>query len=84
MQRVQQLRRSTQGFGPVARTRFAFSLTTNTNWQVRGESTMSYFTQWRAQYHNFVSAAILRSRSRLSADSRKGNGRVGNFWVDLT
>ena len=75
-----------QKFGAVNPSALAFntaaSFTTNTNWQaMRGESTMSYFTQMAGlAYHNFISAAVgialgdrihSRHRSPAEADDRQ-------------
>jgi K+-transporting ATPase ATPase A chain len=65
----------------------AASFTTNTNWQnYSGETTMSYLTQMAGlAYHNFVSAAvgIALAITFIRGIARRGEGTIGNFWVDL-
>ncbi len=65
----------------------AASFTTNTNWQaIRGETTMSYFTQMAGlAYHNFVSAAtgIALAIAFIRGIARRQMETIGNFWVDL-
>ncbi len=84
-----------QGFGPVEATsafNTAASFTTNTNWQgYSGESTMSYLSQMAGlAWHNFTSAAagiavaVALARGLTRRGEGKGNGTIGNFWVDLT
>jgi K+-transporting ATPase ATPase A chain len=66
----------------------AISFMTNTNWQAySGENTMSYASQMIGlNVQNFLSAAtgmaVLIAITR--AFSRKSNGEIGNFGVDLT
>ncbi len=66
----------------------AISFMTNTNWQAySGENTMSYVSQMIGlSVQNFLSAAtgmaVLIAITR--AFSRKSNGEIGNFGVDLT
>jgi K+-transporting ATPase ATPase A chain len=68
----------------------AVSFVTNTNWQsYSGESTMSYLSQmtWLS-VQNFVSAAVglavAVAFTRGIARRGTGEGRIGNFWVDIT
>jgi K+-transporting ATPase ATPase A chain len=66
----------------------AISFMTNTNWQAySGENTISYASQMLGlNVQNFLSAAtgmaVLIAITR--AFSRKSNGEIGNFGVDLT
>ncbi|MDD1761893.1 MAG: potassium-transporting ATPase subunit KdpA, partial [Methanothrix sp.] len=66
----------------------AVSFTTNTNWQsYSGEQTMSYLTQMLGlTVQNFLSAAVGLSCAMavIRGFTRKNNGCIGNFWVDLT
>ncbi len=69
----------------------AASFMTNTNWQsYGGETTMSYFSQMsQLAFHNFTSAAvgIAVAVALVRGIARRGEeaqGRLGNFWVDLT
>ncbi|MBU1359599.1 MAG: potassium-transporting ATPase subunit KdpA [Gammaproteobacteria bacterium] len=69
----------------------AVSFATNTNWQgYGGESTMSYLTQMLGlSVQNFLSAAtgiaVAFALARgFAARHTDGQGRVGNFWVDVT
>ncbi|WP_124054587.1 potassium-transporting ATPase subunit KdpA [Arcanobacterium ihumii] len=67
----------------------AISFVTNTNWQsYSGETALTIFVQmFGLTVQNFVSAgvglcvaiALIRSLANV-----KGNGKLGNFWVDLT
>lgn len=65
----------------------AASFTTNTNWQsYAGETTMSYFSQMtQLAFHNFLSAAVGVAVAVALARgiTRRSEGRLGNFWVDL-
>jgi K+-transporting ATPase ATPase A chain len=76
--------------GVVARQSFETSaaFTTNTNWQsYAGESTLSYFSQMtQLTFQNFVSAAVGMAAAVALARgiARRGGGRIGNFWADLT
>ncbi|MBO9513797.1 MAG: potassium-transporting ATPase subunit KdpA [Variovorax sp.] len=69
----------------------AVSFVSNTNWQgYAGESTMSYLTQMLGlAVQNFLSAAtgiaVAFALARgFAARRTDGEGRVGNFWVDMT
>ncbi|HUD70843.1 MAG TPA: potassium-transporting ATPase subunit KdpA [Dongiaceae bacterium] len=70
----------------------AASFVSNTNWQAyAGETTMSYLTQMAGlTWQNFVSAAaglavaMALARGLTRAGDGRGDGTVGNFWVDLT
>ena len=69
----------------------AASFMSNTNWQsYGGETTMSYFSQMsQLAFHNFTSAAvgIAVAVALVRGIARRGEeaqGRLGNFWVDLT
>ena len=66
----------------------AVSFVTNTNWQnYGGEATMSYLSQMLGlTVQNFLSAAtgLAVAFALIRGFARKGAGRVGNFWVDLT
>jgi K+-transporting ATPase ATPase A chain len=83
-----------QAMGPVeAGSSFntAASFTTNTNWQgYVGEATMSYLSQMAGlAWHNFISAAagiaiaVALARGLTRRGDGKGQGTIGNFWVDL-
>ncbi|WP_130011230.1 potassium-transporting ATPase subunit KdpA [Serinicoccus sediminis] len=77
------------GADPAGAWNFAVSFTTNTNWQwYSGESTAGHLLQMAGfTVQNFVSAAVGLAVAvalvRGFARSR-GDGRIGNFWVDLT
>ena len=84
-----------QKLGPVeALSSFntASSFATNTNWQgYAGEATMTYFSQMAGlAWHNFISAAagiavaVALARGLTRRGEGKGQGTIGNFWVDLT
>ncbi len=66
----------------------AVSFMTNTNWQAySGESTLSYGTQMLGlSVQNFLSAATGMAVAIAFARglSKKTNGEIGNFWVDVT
>ncbi|GAB2475123.1 potassium-transporting ATPase subunit KdpA [Xylanimonas ulmi] len=77
------------GLDPAGAWNTAVSFTTNTNWQwYSGESTAGHLLQMAGlTVQNFVSAgvgmavaiALVRGFARSGAD-----GRIGNFWSDLT
>ncbi len=77
------------GFSPAAAWNTAVSFATNTNWQsYAGESSAGHLLQMSGlAVQNFVSAAVglavavalVRGFSRAGTD-----GRIGNFWADLT
>ncbi len=80
-----------QGFGPVPANvamNTAVSFVTNTNWQAySGETTMSHLSQMAGlAVQNFMSAAVGISIAVAFSRgfARKGNGQIGNFWVDVT
>jgi K+-transporting ATPase ATPase A chain len=80
-----------QGLGPVAPNvamNTAVSFVTNTNWQAYGgESTMSHLTQMAGlTVQNFLSAAagIAIAVAFARGFARRGAGKIGNFWVDMT
>ncbi|MBC3185665.1 potassium-transporting ATPase subunit KdpA [Corynebacterium sp. zg-331] len=92
LQRAQAALPLAQGMGPVAPAtawNTAASFITNTNWQsYAGEATMSPLTQMMGlAVQNFLSAAVGLSvavaliRGCACHDEQ---GRIGNFWVDLT
>ena len=64
----------------------AVSFATNTNWQsYAGENTLSHFSQMVGLcVHNFTSAAtgIAVAAAVVRGLSGKGEGAMGNFWVD--
>jgi potassium-transporting ATPase potassium-binding subunit len=70
----------------------AASFTTNTNWQgYAGEATMSYLSQMAGlAWHNFLSAAagiavaMALARGLTRRGEGKGQGTIGNVWVDIT
>ncbi|MDM0015597.1 potassium-transporting ATPase subunit KdpA [Variovorax sp. J22P168] len=82
------------GMGPVSPDsafNTAVSFVSNTNWQgYAGETTMSHLTQMLGLgVQNFLSAAtgiaVAFALSRgFAARRTDGQGRVGNFWVDIT
>ena len=92
LQRVQGFLPLGRGIGPVDPDQAwntAVSFTTNTNWQsYSGEEAMSQLTQMLGQaVQNFVSAAVGMSAAIAlvrGLANRHGDGRIGNFWVDLT
>lgn len=79
----------TQGFDPAGAWNTAVSFATNTNWQwYAGEAAAGHLLQMAGlTVQNFVSAgvgiavavALIRGLRRSGTD-----GRVGNFWSDLT
>ena len=67
----------------------AASFVTNTNWQAySGESTMGHLVQMAGlAVQNFVSAAVGMAVAIALVRgfaARRGDGQLGNFWVDLT
>ena len=67
----------------------AASFVTNTNWQAySGESTMGHLVQMAGlAVQNFVSAAVGMAVAIALVRgfaARRGEGQLGNFWVDLT
>jgi len=65
----------------------AVSFVTNTNWQAYGgETTLSYLTQMVVlTVQNFVSAAAgMAVLVALIRGLTRTDGKIGNFWVDLT
>ncbi|KQB86241.1 potassium-transporting ATPase subunit KdpA [Corynebacterium lowii] len=92
MQRCQAFLPLHQGFAAVSPGQAwntAASFVTNTNWQsYSGESTMSPLTQMMGlAVQNFLSAAVGISVAVAlirGLACRDAQGRIGNFWVDLT
>ena len=92
LQRLQQYLPWAHGMGPVDPDQAwntAVSFTTNTNWQsYSGETAMSQLTQMLGMtVQNFVSGAVGISVAAAlirGFAARNGDGRIGNFWVDLT
>ncbi|SFE92467.1 potassium-transporting ATPase subunit KdpA [Roseivivax sediminis] len=66
----------------------AVSFVTNTNWQAySGEVQLSYFSQMVGlTVQNFVSAAtgMAVAIAVIRGFACRGEGRIGNFWTDLT
>jgi K+-transporting ATPase ATPase A chain len=66
----------------------AVSFMTNTSWQAySGESTLSYFAQMAGVcVQSFTSAAagMAVAIAMIRGFVRQSQGRLGNFWVDLT
>lgn len=79
---------SFEGVAPSIALNTAVSFVTNTNWQAYGgETTMSHFSQMAGlTVQNFVSAAVGMAVAVAFARgfARKGDGTIGNFWVDTT
>ncbi len=80
-----------EGIGPMSADlafNTAVSFVTNTNWQAySGEVQLSYLAQMVGlTVQNFVSAAtgMAVAVAVIRGFVAKGNGRVGNFWTDLT
>ncbi|KJZ31737.1 hypothetical protein TW83_07235 [Paracoccus sp. S4493] len=80
-----------QGIGPMAPDlafNTAISFVTNTNWQAySGEVQLSYLSQMVGlTVQNFVSAAtgMAVAVAIVRGFAAKGDGRLGNFWVDAT
>ena len=80
-----------QGIGPMAPDlafNTAISFVTNTNWQAySGEVQLSYMSQMVGlTVQNFVSAAtgMAIAVAIVRGFAAKGDGRLGNFWVDAT
>ncbi len=92
LQRTQQWLPLNHGKDPVSWDQAwntAVSFTTNTNWQsYSGETTMTILTQMMGlAVQNFLSAAVGISVAIAlvrGLSNRKGDGDIGNFWVDLT
>lgn len=92
LQRVQQWLPLNHGKGPVSPDQAwntAVSFTTNTNWQsYSGETAMTVLTQMAGlAVQNFVSAAVgiaVAVSLVRGLANRRGDGNIGNFWVDLT
>ncbi|AMO90913.1 K+-transporting ATPase, A subunit [Corynebacterium simulans] len=92
LQRLQQYLPWAHGMRPVDPDQAwntAVSFTTNTNWQsYSGETAMSQLTQMLGMtVQNFVSGAVGISVAAAlirGFAARNGDGRIGNFWVDLT
>jgi potassium-transporting ATPase potassium-binding subunit len=91
-QRVQAHLPLNLGFGgvpPALAFNTAASFVTNTNWQAySGESTMGHLVQMAGlAVQNFVSAAVGMAVAIALVRgfaARRGEGQLGNFWVDLT
>jgi len=66
----------------------AISFLTNTSWQAySGENTLSYFSQMAGVcVQSFTSAAagMAVAIAVIRGFARQSQGRVGNFWVDIT
>ncbi|WP_436784894.1 potassium-transporting ATPase subunit KdpA, partial [Streptomyces sp. URMC 126] len=66
----------------------AISFVTNTNWKAySGEVQLSYLSQMVGlTVQNFVSAAtgMAVAVAIVRGFAAKGDGRLGNFWVDAT
>ena len=80
-----------QGIGPMAPDlafNTAISFVTNTNWQAySGEVQLSYLSQMVGlTVQNFVSAAtgMAVAVAIVRGFAARGDGRLGNFWVDAT
>ena len=63
----------------------AASLTTNTNWELCAEVTMSYLTQMAGlAYHNFASASVgIVLAIAFIRGIARAKCKLSNFWVDL-
>ncbi|ETX30387.1 potassium-transporting ATPase subunit KdpA [Roseivivax isoporae] len=79
------------GIGPMAPDlafNTAVSFTTNTNWQAySGEAQLSHFSQMVGlTVQNFVSAGtgMAVAAAVIRGFACRGDGRLGNFWADLT
>jgi len=77
------------GVPPALAFNTAASFVTNTNWQAySGESTMGHLVQMAGlAVQNFASAAVGMAVAIALVRGfagRRGEGQLGNFWVDLT
>jgi potassium-transporting ATPase potassium-binding subunit len=77
------------GVPPALAFNTAASFVTNTNWQAySGESTMGHLVQMAGlAVQNFASAAVGMAVAIALVRgfaARRGQGQLGNFWVDLT
>jgi potassium-transporting ATPase potassium-binding subunit len=77
------------GVPPALAFNTAASFVTNTNWQAySGESTMGHLVQMAGlAVQNFASAAVGMAVAIALVRgfaARRGEGQLGNFWVDLT
>lgn len=77
------------GVAPAVAFNTAVSFVTNTNWQSYSpEAVMSNFSNMAGlAVQNFVSAAVgiaVAVALIRGLVARKGDGQIGNFWVDLT
>jgi K+-transporting ATPase ATPase A chain len=81
------LRQGSAGMGVTTALNTAISFVTNTNWQsYAGEAAVTPVVQTLGlTVQNFVSAAVglAVAVALMRAIARRGDGVIGNFWVDL-